>query len=75
MDALLSLEPGAHKTLRAPSKSGVSVFPQSCGSPVLKPYCPTMQNYLGAPPPNVRPQTGETDVGLGTLIPLGEPLK
>ena len=38
------LDPGVHKVLFVPSKS---LFPQSCGSSVIKSYLPSKSNSLG----------------------------
>ena len=38
------LVPGTHKVLFVPSKS---LFPQSCGSSVIKSCCPSKSNFLG----------------------------
>ena len=58
------LGPGANETLCAPSSSGVC-FPQSCGSPGIKPHWPSKPYCLGTFPPISRPpQAGKPDVGL-----------
>ena len=50
-------------------------FPKSCGVPAIKPHWPPKPNAVGAPLPDVRPQTREPDVGLRTLTLVGEPLQ
>ena len=47
-------------------------FPLSHRTPALKPCWPLKPNALGAPPPDVLPQAGGSDVALRTLTPVGE---
>ena len=54
---LFPLGPGANETLCAPSSSGVC-FPQSCGSPGIKPHWPSKPYCLGTFPPSSRPPPG-----------------
>ena len=69
-----ALGPSAHENLCALSKSGVSVFPSLVE---LQHSSPTgLQNQCsGGSSQCQTPQAGEPDMGLRTLIPVGDPLQ
>ena len=60
------LGPAAHKVLSVPSKS---LFPQSCGSSVIKSHWPPKSNFLGILWYNISPDCGTTSASL-MLKPL-----
>ena len=62
---LLSPGPGADKVLFVPSKS---LFPQSCGSSVIKSHWPPKSNSLGISVPLPDPQVGKSAVGPRTFL-------
>lgn len=63
--------PGSQYSLCAPSKSGVSVSPQYCGAPVIKPFWASKPNTLGHLPSNQTPKLGSLTWGLRNLTPVG----
>ena len=69
---LFFLGPSAHKTFCAPSKSGVSISPEE----FLQSSPTGLQSQMlwGLLLLMPDPQTGESDLGLITLTPVGEPL-
>ena len=58
------LSPGAHKVLFVPSKS---LFPQSCGSSVIKSHWPPKSNSLGVLSPFARSPGWEICCGSSSL--------
>ena len=66
------LGPGAHKVLFVPSKS---LFPQSCGSSVIKSHGLQSQIRWGCSAPLPNPQVGKYVVGSGTFLTVQEFLK
>ena len=56
--------PNAHRILFVPSKSGISIPPKSCGSPVIKSHWPSKSDSLGIPSPFVRPPGWEAGCDL-----------
>ena len=59
------LAPGAHKVLSVPCKS---LFPQSCGTSVIKSHWPKKSNSLGFSVPLLDPQVGKSIVGPRTFL-------
>ena len=63
------LGPGVHKVLFVPSKN---LFPQSCGSSVIKSHCLQSQIAWGFSVPLPDPQIGKFVVGPRTFLTLRE---
>ena len=71
---LFPLGPGVPETLYAPSKSRVSVSPSPVEFLLSNPTGLQSQMVWGLLLPMPDPQAGESDVGLRTFTPVGEPL-
>ena len=69
-----TLRPRAHKSLCAPFKSGVFVFPSPVELLCTSPNGPQCRMFWGLLLPMPDPQAWEPDVGRRTLTPVGESL-
>ena len=63
------LASGSHRILFVPSKS---LFPQSCGSSIIKSHWPWKTNYLGVLSPLPDLKVGKSDVGPRTFLTVQE---
>ena len=69
----LAPDPSVYKILWALIMSEVSISPQYCGAPEMKPHWLSNSNALGAHLSDA--QAGESKMGFRTLTPVGEHLQ